>query len=1074
MRIKSRLLSLTLTLIAHNAFAQEYRDIEAKWDEALKLIYSHQFEKAMARQAEARNMATKALALHEKKFGPRSPELIRYLKITGMLTIAKSLPEALKFYRRALSIAQEAYGPEHKEVADCLDGIGGPIGSTNEGKQLREQAHQMRRKLFGDDHPETAKSLIWKGSQALVENKTQTATTHLTNALEIFERHLTAKDAPEFKSIIDFFGTRLQDLASNGKGAQAKSYQDRIAKIKSRLSGVAEADDTEMLRVAAQSARARSLPEGLLAHEKLLAAQEKKFGPKSFMLNTTLAVLTEDYFATGDLGKATVALDKFLQLDTPKDNMDGLAILRCLQSGSTFYEFIGDYERAIPLRQRMVDILSNLRQGGRPPDQDEVASALTKLGTDLEKVGEVAKAQRCFQTAVAAPWTTDGQDISIAMKLPQLADLKFHMGLNKEADKVYDRIIGAYLRLGFAKLPDMPSFYHRKAVIAHRLGDLEQARTNFAACRDAMSKVQGADTTIMRIVTSRDEAWLALEDGRHEQAFKMAQEWDQEYHTRLRRVLAFASERQRLLFRQDHDPFSFWASAGQAARVAEAALRCKGIVLDSLMEDSRLARQVLGKGNTTVHEQLKQARAELLAAEFGTTTAAPKTDTAKGTPSSRQALQDKIESLQAQMAMGTAAMPAHRGTNVTVDSIENALSREEVLIEFVRYQHHRGHREFERRYGAVILQKEAAPIWIALGSETNVEKVFKAYNATLQNGADDAALLSASRLLAMELWDPIAASLPATARSVIISPDGLCSLVPFAALTGADDQFLCERFAFRFVGSGRDLLAAPRSTKPRTAAIFANPQFHKAAVFTAAGLGTGSANQATERALLKEMRFTDLPGTEKESLRLSALLESAGWKRDAHTGTAAREKALRQMKSPSVLHIATHGFFVDRALEKGALDLTNPMLRSGIALSSAQDTLTAWSTGKVPDPQDDGLLLAFEAASLELDATWLVTLSACETGVGTVQHGEGVFGLRRSFIQAGAQNVLMTLWPIGDDSTVEFMLDFYRQAITSGDAPGCLNQVQRERLLNSRKDHGLRRAILDYGGFIMTSKGAGR
>jgi CHAT domain-containing protein len=118
--------------------------------------------------------------------------------------------------------------------------------------------------------------------------------------------------------------------------------------------------------------------------------------------------------------------------------------------------------------------------------------------------------------------------------------------------------------------------------------------------------------------------------------------------------------------------------------------------------------------------------------------------------------------------------------------------------------------------------------------------------------------------------------------------------------------------------------------------------------------------------------------------------------------------------------------------------VNNPMHRSGLALAGAQHTLEAWARGEVPPSDNDGILTAEEVGGLKLNATWMVVLSACDTGTGEAKAGEGVLGLRRGFVQAGCQNLLMTLWSISDDTTVQIMLDFYARALVSGNAPQSL------------------------------------
>ena len=149
----------------------------------------------------------------------------------------------------------------------------------------------------------------------------------------------------------------------------------------------------------------------------------------------------------------------------------------------------------------------------------------------------------------------------------------------------------------------------------------------------------------------------------------------------------------------------------------------------------------------------------------------------------------------------------------------------------------------------------------------------------------------------------------------------------------------------------------------------------------------------------------------------------------------------------------------------------NPMHRSGLALAGAQTTIEAWKREEVPPVENDGILTAEDVSTLDLEGTWLVTLSACDTGSGEARAGEGVMGLRRGFIQAGAQHLLMTLWPISDELAVQIMSDFYEAAHHSGNAPEALAEVQRHWLVKLRSEKGLAQVVNLAGPFIMSSQG---
>ncbi len=317
-----------------------------------------------------------------------------------------------------------------------------------------------------------------------------------------------------------------------------------------------------------------------------------------------------------------------------------------------------------------------------------------------------------------------------------------------------------------------------------------------------------------------------------------------------------------------------------------------------------------------------------------------------------------------------------------------------------------------------------------------------------------------------------------------MSPDAELSFVSFATVLTADDRFVSEKYSVRYVASGRDLLRkakAPAGPKT-TMRVFANPDFGGIAAAQPVDQKNVVALRSVEMRDLQGISLPSLPGTEKESAELEARAKKSGWQPQTYLGPNATKAELQKVNSPRILHLATHGFFlpeIDLGTAKSAGDaaeipkgkLVNPMHRSGIAMAGAQRTLQAWAKGEVPPIENDGIVTAEDVGGLKLDSTWLVVLSACDTGGGEARAGEGVMGLRRGFVQAGAQNLLMTLWPISDETTVQIMLDFYDAAFKNGNAPQALADTQRDWLVKLRKERGLLQAVQLAGPFIMSSQG---
>ena len=208
-----------------------------------------------------------------------------------------------------------------------------------------------------------------------------------------------------------------------------------------------------------------------------------------------------------------------------------------------------------------------------------------------------------------------------------------------------------------------------------------------------------------------------------------------------------------------------------------------------------------------------------------------------------------------------------------------------------------------------------------------------------------------------------------------------------------------------------------------------------------------------------------------------------GWTPSDFTAKEATKGALLEVHSPNILHLATPGFFAkedptasqtdaslnDRQSVTRSLFFKNPMHRSGLALAGAQTTIEAWKHGEVPPVENDGIPTAEDASTLDLQGTLLVTLSACDTGSGEARTG-GVMGLRRGFIQAGAQTLSMAPWPISDEVTVQIMSDFYEAAHETGMLP---RLWPRSNELAHQTAHRQRAspAVTLAGPFIMNSQG---
>lgn len=390
---------------------------------------------------------------------------------------------------------------------------------------------------------------------------------------------------------------------------------------------------------------------------------------------------------------------------------------------------------------------------------------------------------------------------------------------------------------------------------------------------------------------------------------------------------------------------------------------------------------------------------------------------------------------------------AGQNRRAVLRDIQSRLPAGAVLLEMVRYRPLIPRTDIpeERRwgpvrYGSYLIRHSGPASYIDYGEAQSIDRIIVAFRKALARpGGDEARKLG--RQLDAVLMQPVRDQSGAL-REVLIAPEGMLNLIPFGALVDERNRYLIESSVFNYLSSGRDLLRPENKQKPRSAPlIVADPAFGDGGVDTR--LDSAPAERSRD---FSGVKFDRLPGTGAEAQAIRQMLPDA----TLFTGPQATETAVKQARGPRVLHVATHGFFLEdlnAAGEIGARRLRlseNPMLRSGLAFAGA-NTLRSGV--------DDGVLTALEAAGLDLNGTQLVVLSACETGVGEVRNGEGVFGLRRAFDIAGAETIVMSLWPVADQTTKDLMIAYYGRLTQGEGRAEALRQAQLELQRDAKRSH---------------------
>jgi CHAT domain-containing protein/tetratricopeptide (TPR) repeat protein len=855
-----------------------------------------------------------------------------------------------------------------------------------------------------------------------------------------------------------------------------------------------------------------------LIFKRALKIREKALGPDELDLGEVLADLSELYRSIGDYGKAEPLSQRALKIYETKAGPEHPNTATVLNNQAMLYQDISDYAKAEPLLQRALAI----SEKALGPDHPEVAFRLNNLAVlYMDQLGEFARAEPLLLRALKIRETALGPEHLLTVAtLMNLASCYDYLHQTEKAESLYQKCVSLQEKLEpdhaataitlsnfghfYAKLDQSAkaeALYRRALKIEEKAVGLDHPDTALILQNLAWARIDNGDLAdaeqLYRRALKIDEttfgpdhpdtervlrnlAALKIDQGKANDALTLAVRADKAGQKRLANILSFTSEEQRLAFANTVAPYNVLGTLGRAAELAQVVLRYKGIVLDSLLED-RLAAEA--SANPTQRETVGQARAakQRLMKLLLEVPKDASEEARRKRELEKEQLSKRVEELEASLARQFAGLgKARRALGVTVAQVQGALAAKQVLIELVLYNHYLGKNKSEGRYGALVIVPSGETKWVPLGNAADIKKSVSLYQKSARGQTDEATLNRALRGLHAQIWEGIEKVLPPDARTVIISPDAELSFVSFATLLAADGKFLGEKYSIRYVASGRDLLRENMPSANPATVIYANPDFGAAGP-TPATISESGGLRSTERSDLQSVVLPPLPGTAKEA---AALAERAGKSATLFLESAATEAELRRVAAPRVLHLATHGFFlpeINAGGEKGSAGaddsqprrgkLVNPMHRSGVAMAGAQNTLQAWGKGEVPPTDNDGIVTAEEVGGLKLDGTWLVTLSACETGSGEVRAGEGVIGLRRGFVQAGAKNLLMTLWPISDETTIQIMMDFYEKALRSKDAAEALAETQRAWLVRLRQEKGLLAAVRLAGPFIMSSQG---
>jgi CHAT domain-containing protein len=943
-----------------------------------------------------------------------------------------------------------------------------------------KKIHALRAKKLGPDHPDTIRALEDVA-------RFTSSTGDFTGALKINEQLLARAEKKHGK---DHQATlsAMESLASQYWVAQRFDDADKLYLRVLALRKKEHGADSTMYAHYLQTYAGLMWGRGAYSTAEQYYLEARKIHTKAAKpgdisdagITMSLGML---YWQQGQKTKARKILDQTIAsyekyfTDTVKDPAQVAGIILSI---AAMYSTGGQKDWAKPLEEKgeklYREALVKIEKENGPNDWRMVQplSSLAGLALNRGKYDEAEKLYRrlmAIDEAQRKAQKGPKNDLGGIGYLFQLAYLERRRGRPKNALPLFAKVRDAYQKTYGAYMAN--TIDQQVADVMRELGRYKEARSKLEKLVVGTQKTWGKRHPLVSYQLE-SLALLHLAEGNTRPALTRLQEALDIQEPNLALVLATGTESDHVAYfgRIAHQlslvislNARYAPKSDDAARLAmTTVLRRKGRILDAAASSVAALRGQLSADDKKLLDQLAAARNRLAKLIL----AGPK---ATANPDEYSAEVGKLElevrRLEDQARRKSAAYRAS-SQPIELGRIQAAIPADAALVEMVLYQPFDAKKWgmydvklAPRRYAAYLVGRKGAPRWIDLGEAEPIDKAADQFLDALSDPRS-ADVNKLGRALYDRTMAPVARQLGKTSK-VLVAPDGLLNLVPLGALVDETGKHLVRRFSFTYLTSGRDLLRINVGAKSKSSPlIVADPSFDGGVDKDEKTADTRAVATRGRRSRdFRGTRWARLPGTAEEADALSKLLTDARILR----GTKATEDALKKVRGPRILHVATHGFFLPAeppaaqpaeiatggpplglfaSQAAGDSGPENPLLRSGLALAGAN---------KLASGDEDGILTALEAAGLDLWGTQLVVLSACETGVGKVSEGDGVHGLRRALVIAGAETLVMSLWQVDDKATRELMTGYYERLASGEGRSEALRQVQLKMLRSERRSH---------------------
>lgn len=1043
------------------------------------------------------------LASQEQVRGPDDPflagllmSLARELKANG--DYAGARPR----FERALAIREKALGPDHLDVADSLNGLAAllyAVGDYATARSLYERALAIDEQQLGPDHPSVARVLNNLALLLQTQGDLEAARPLLERALAIREQAL----GPEHPDVATSLSSLALVLHLQGNTAAALPLDERALAIREAAFGavhplVADAlDNLAVLQLeSAEYAQARA------SGERSLSIRERTQGPSHPALVPTLDQLAEVSKATGDYAAAQRLYERSLAIAEATVGPDHPNVATILSNLSMLRQVLGDAAGARPLCERALSI----RERTLGPDHPQVATSLTNLAALLKDEGDLAGARTRLERALAIEEKAKGPDhADVGLGLNNLAEVVRKQGDLDAALELFERSRAILERALGPQHPFMAGVLNNLATVRIEQGDLATARPLLERALSIDEESLGPEhPAVARSLTLL--AFVDLDLGRADSAAALLARAAQGRASHLLVLTQGSSEADLAgylgeLSQQIDVTQSPALRDGHEDLCYSALLAWKGQLLRAARAGRSALRQQLRDEDRALVQQLDAVTAALSRSASGTASppSAAQLDALVG---ERQRLERELTSLTAGLLPNVPSWP----------ELRDALPAGTALVDlFIHANFEPARREGDRvvapgrwtepQLTAWITRAGAdGPLPVDLGPVSAIETAARGARIAVGSARGERLdrATAGSEALAKLMWAPLAPHLEGI-ETVIVSPDGVLATIPFEVLRDDEGRYLVERRSFVYLSDPTDLTRLGPAVRPPSPGLLCvgDVDFDAADgsdepvayALAAAPPGDASGPSGTLRGQI-DAHWERLAATAGEASAVLAAHEAAyadASRLELADEAATEERLKASLPEFPVLHLATHGYFnpdglpsLDDAARREAVRRRDEPAGPGDSLADVVHRLEGYSPGLLSGlvcaganappapPRDDGYLTAEEVGWLDLSGCDLVVLSACDTGLGRPQSGEGLLGLRRAFLTAGARTVVSSLWSVPDQETAELMTLFYSNLWQRGlGKHAALRAAQLEIIARNRQRFAGDARPATWGAFVL-------